>query len=183
MKPIRCQRHEYRDCVPQWHFQAEGTLAELKNSLWLSSWRWLRSVEHYSSQLSLPEGSDEIVSCCCIVGDSDGDVPWGRRRTNIFIMRLKPNKLNIPMQISPCKWSNMKNTWKHWKAHFQNYHHCLLSETLTSDSEHKLFFNLLYCGQESTRKEGFFLHKGQFILTSFFFFNQGFPHWGGTVVQ
>lgn len=67
--------------------QAEGKLAEPRNSLWLSLLKWLRSVQHYSSQLSFPEGSNEIVSCCCVVWDSDGNVAWVRRGTNIFILR------------------------------------------------------------------------------------------------
>lgn len=69
-------------------FQAEGKLAEPRNSLWLSLLKWLRSVQHYSSQLSFPEGSNEIVSCCCVVWDSDGNVTWVRWGTNIFILRL-----------------------------------------------------------------------------------------------
>ena len=60
----------------------------VKNSLWLSSLKCLRSVQCYSSQLSFPEGSDEVVSCCCVVRELDGDVPWGRRGTNIFITGL-----------------------------------------------------------------------------------------------
>lgn len=94
----KCQRHEDRAwlcslddtfVVKYRSFQAEGKPAKPTNALWLSSLKWLRSVQHYLSQLSFPEGSYEIVSCCCVVWDSDGNVSWGRRGTNIFIMWLK----------------------------------------------------------------------------------------------
>lgn len=41
--------------------------------------RCLGSVQHDLSQLTFSEGSDEIVSGCCVVWDSDSDIPCVRK--------------------------------------------------------------------------------------------------------
>lgn len=89
-----------------------------KHSLWSSSLKWLRSVQHYSSQLSFPEGSNKIVSCCCVVWDSDSNVPWGRRGTNNF-------SIGLMFKMWLWRWYNHQTDSEsaHFPEHIQTFPH------------------------------------------------------------